>query len=107
MRNSTVKSMEGESMNPEWQTRTYEKPVFVQDANSHQRANIDVDYTVILKYMSGEDVWVGMIQTGPGGRMQGMISRANRIGARGDRRLAKNATVEFEEKQVFRLEKAT
>jgi hypothetical protein len=98
-------------MNPEWQIRTYETPAFVQDVVSpHPRASIiDIGDNVILhlKDEPEEGVCVRVTQAGPGGRMLGVIARANRIGARGDGRLAKGASVEFEEKQVFRLEKAT
>jgi hypothetical protein len=99
-------------MNPEWQNRPYETPAFVQDVGSpHPRASrlIDIGDNVILhrKDEPGEDVCVRVTQADPGGRMLGVIARANRIGARGDGRLAKGVSVEFEEKQVFRLEKAT
>ena len=109
--NETLCGHGRESMNPEWQIRPYETPAFVQDVVSpHPRAGIIVigDNAILhLKDEPGEDVCVRVTQTGPDGRMLGVISRANRIGARGDGRLAKGASVEFEEKHVFRLEKAT
>jgi hypothetical protein len=99
-------------MNPEWPVRPYKTFAFVQDMVSPQpRASIiqigDNVSLHLLEDESGEDVCVCVTQIAPNGRMLGVISRANRRGPRGDGRLATGAPVEFEEKQVFRMDKAT
>jgi hypothetical protein len=99
-------------MNPEWHVRPYEPLSVIKEVvRPHPRADrIDCGDNVILRLkndQSGEDVCVRVTQLMSGGRMAGVISRANRMSARGDRRLAKGTPVEFEETHVFRLEKAT
>jgi hypothetical protein len=101
----------GEGMNPEWHIRPYEPlSVAIEVVRSHPRADkIDFGDNVILRLKndeSGEDVCVRVTQFISGGRMAGVISRAYRMSARGDRKLAKGISVEFEETHVFRLEKA-
>src|SRR6266850_796715 len=103
---------EGEGMNAEWHIRPYEPLSVAQEVvRPHPRTDIiDIGDNVILRLKndeSGEDVCVRVTQVTPGGGMAGVIASANRMSARGDRRLAKDTSVEFEEKHVFRLEKAT
>ena len=100
-------------MNTKWRIRPYERWAFVQDVqHPHPRAGIiDADDNVILYLAdddSEEDVCVRVEPpVSPGARMIGVISRTNQMGSRGDSTLAGGISVEFEEKHVFRLEKAT
>lgn len=99
-------------MNAEWHIRPYEPLSVAQEVvRPHPRAHIiDIGDNVILRLKndeSGEDVCVPVTQGTSCGGMAGVISRASRMSARGDRRLAKDTSVEFEGKHVFRLGKAT
>jgi hypothetical protein len=98
-------------MNLEWQVRPYEPPTSIQDVVSpHPRSGIiDIGDNIILHLETEPtvDVYVRVIQADSNGRMLGVIARANRIGARGESSVATGTSVEFEEKHVFCLEKAS
>ena len=100
-------------MKSKWHIRPYERWAFVRDVqHPHPRAGIiDAGDNVILYLAdddSKEDLCVRVEPpVAPGARMTGVISRANQMGSRGDSTLAVGTSVEFEEKHVFRLEKAT
>ena len=98
-------------MNPEWQVRPYETFAFVQDVVSPQPrvGIIEIGDNVSLHLLedeSREDVCVCVTQIAPNGRMLGVISRANRRGA-WRRKTSHRWSRRVEEKQVFKLEKAT
>lgn len=98
-------------MTTEWEVRPYRTPAFVGDVvNPHPKAGeIEIGDNLILhpKGEPDEDVCVHLTEGDPGGKMLGVVARANRMGASGDKRFAKGASVAFEEKHVFRLEKTT
>ena len=104
-----------------WKVRPYPQPSFaraVGSTESEQLGVSDIDLLVrfskpkslLTVHASGDDkdvdirVRVAKIE---GNRLQGEIAFPNRHSAAGDKRFAPGLSVLFEERHVFRLERAT
>ena len=95
----------------DFKNRPYESPSFVRDvANSDSVVpEVDVGDEVVL-YLENDlektDIYVRVQALKNDGQLTGIIEKANRLGANGDPRLTKGASIEFLEQNVFRLTKA-
>ena len=99
-------------MTLEWLVRPFDPAAFCRDVeNPHPRAGVaEVGDNVVLYLQdddSQQDIRVQVTEIHPDGRMAGIVSNANRSGARGDEQVASGAAVGFEARHVIRIEKAT
>jgi hypothetical protein len=96
-------------MDFKWHVRSSGKPAYARDVGSNVEPDVEVGKDVVLRVtQDGADyeVFARVTESLPGGgRMRGVVSRSNTLGARtGDSRLAVGATIAFDESNVIRLE---
>ena len=95
-------------MKIQWLERQYLGPVVARSVLPPHRvgAPIQLGDEVVL-YVTGapkdHDVFVRVDTQLSEGKFEGTVSRANRLGAKGDNRLAKGACVSFQDSHVMRV----
>jgi hypothetical protein len=96
-------------MDTTWKVRPYPHPAFARDVGSDDTDQLRVSDIAVL-HASDDDKDIDIrvrVLTIDGNRVQGKIAFPNKHSAAGDKRFAPGLSVLFEERHVFRLERAT